>query len=541
MINYAQNNELNQLQTEQLLGSGRTYNIYTYPGQTDNYSQNHYQAHLIRELSSKWKFTLSAHYTKGKGYYEEYRIQDPLASYGISDRLLASDTVVASTFDSATGYSNPHWQSTIQGGDRYDYQVLRTANGDTLFDPSGKPLVYAQAYRSHSDVVRQRWLDNDFYGCVYSFVRRSERSEAVIGGAINGYQGRHFGRLMWAPDAGFNQTNFEYYRGASWKRDWNIYIKSTIALLERLYGFVDVQLRNVYYATSGLENGGRYYHVMDQLTFINPKAGLTWKQNNNSVIYASCAVGNKEPNRNDYIDKAPFDKPKSEQMFDYELGWRNKWFAANLYWMQYKNQLVLNGAVNDVGSALRTNVDRSFRRGVEINAQGSFRLLSWTGSLSLSDNRIQKFNEVIPDYAEGGNQVISRNNTPIAFSPTAIFASQIAFDLLYRPSSNANEVKPSKGLTLILLNRYVGMQYLDNTGQRERTIPSYFVSDIRLQAFKMFGKVRAELSFNVNNALNQSYTANGYTYTYLYGSLINERMYFPQALRNYMLTLQFTL
>jgi iron complex outermembrane recepter protein len=483
MINFAANNELDEAQTNNLLNSGRTYNFYTYDNQVDNYGQDHAQLHITHSFNEKWNANGALHYTKGQGYFEEFRAAQSFGRYGLPDLILTNDTI----------------RST--------------------------------------DLVRQRWLDNHFYGAVFSLRYKGDKLETILGGGWNEYLGDHFGDIVWMQYQGDVPKDFRYYEGKSTKRDGNIYARSTYAFNDKWNGYADVQVRRVDYITQGVDNDLRAYDVNDQLLFVNPKAGVSWLRRKGEKFYFSAAVGQKEPNRNDYIDAPQGTAPRPESMLNIEVGWQYKGFAVNYYDMMYRDQLILTGAVNDVGAPLRTNVESSYRRGIE--AEWNHRKGAWVvqWNATWSRNRIASFTEVIPDYLNGGEQRIEHTDTPIAFSPDWIAGGRIGYDFIQGIIQPRRTLKHEQHLVLFWMSRYVGRQYLDNTGNAERTIDPYFVNDIRCEYTVKWRKVEVAASLVVNNALSTLYASNGYTFSYLFGDLYNERFFYPQAIRNYLLQL----
>ncbi len=295
----------------------------------------------------------------------------------------------------------------------------------------------------------------------------------------------------------------------------------------------------------------RNYKVDTTLVFFNPKAGLTYRPKNGQRIYASVAVGSKEPNRNDFVDAIDPSKVKPERMTDFEGGYelrkKNGYVAANVYYMLYKDQLVLTGALNDVGAPLRTNAAQSFRRGIELEGSASFlRYWSLQGNLTLSQNKIQQFAEILYDYTLGFDVVeIDYTNTDISFSPAVIAAARLNYHLPlfegvfgWRYKKSAEGYITSRDLYFTLQNKYVSKQYLDNTQSELRSMPSYFVNDvlIRYERAKA-GGLNFTMQLTINNALDVKYVTNGYTFGYINETRISERFYYPQAGRNYMLSI----
>lgn len=477
MLEHAINNGLNEIQTENLLNSGRTYNYYQYENEVDNYGQDHYQLISGFQLTDNLYLNLTGHYTKGRGYFEQFRNDADLVDFGISTPVFGPDTITS------------------------------------------------------SDIVVRRWLDNDFYGGVYSLQYNKKALNITLGGSVNQYDGRHFGEVIWSEFASDSEIGDRYYASESRKQDASNYLKAQLTIKKfTVYG--DIQGRFIDYTSAGVDNDQRIIDIDQHYFFINPKLGVSYQPNGKNLFYASFAQSSREPVRNDFIDAVPGVVPKPEVLNDLEMGWnyrRSKFsVGVNAYLMAYKDQLVLTGELNDVGSSVRTNVPESYRTGVEFQANvdvvGG---LYWRPNLTLSQNRIASFNEVIYDYTSGFEVIeIAHENTDIAFSPSIIGGSQISYRTKF-------------GLEAVLMTKYVGKQYLDNTSNDDRAIDDYVVNDVRLTYAVNTKHVKnLELSLLVNNILNEMYSANGYTYSYIFGSTITENFYYPQAGTNWLLGLK---
>lgn len=477
MLETAASEGWNQEQTNNLLSSGRTFNIYTYENQVDNYAQDHYQLHFSHRITESLTANAALHYTYGRGFYEEFRYDDDFENYGLSDVVIGGETI------------------------------------------------------SSTDLVRRRWLDNDFYGVTYSINYEKGKLNSILGGALNEYDGDHFGQIIWAQVSSVPK-DYEYYFNNGRKNDFTIYWKNNYELTKKITGFVDLQYRRVSYLASGKENKQFDFSVNEQFNFFNPKFGLTFEASDKQQWYASYAIGNREPVRDDFIDAPAGTKPKPETLRNVEAGWRyrknNLILNVNYYLMNYKNQLVPTGELNDVGAIVRTNVDDSYRTGVEV--EGSIRFSSrilWNANFTLSQNKIKNFNEVTYDYGtnfdEFSEVVTTYSDSDISFSPNVIVGS----GLLYVPIKN---------MEVGLLTKYVGKQFLDNTSNTSRSIDSYFTNDIRL-TYSVKPSFMRELSVSLlaNNIFNTQYSSNGYTYGYLGGATeYRQNFYYPQAGRNYI-------
>ena len=458
MQDYIDRNYLSAADADNLLKSGRTYNYYTYDNQTDNYAQDHVQLITNHRLSEAWNLDLNAHYTYGRGYFEEFKPSADLNNY-----------VIVSSLRSV-------------------------------------------------DVIRRKWLDNDFYGSTFALnYTGSQNIKFTFGGAWNRYVGRHFGVLQ-DPFPGR-----EWYRSRSQKTDLNLYAKGNINLSAAWNAYVDLQFRTVGYRMLGTADKFLPLDSDNTYSFFNPKFGLTHLISDQSKIYASVSAGSKEPSRQDFVDNASA-APRPEYLQDYEIGYERSGlkygFQLNGYFMNYQDQLVLTGAVNSTGDAIRTNVESSYRLGVEasLNYQISKRFL-WNGNVTLSQNHIRQFKEEIIDYDTYDIAFINHQNTDIAFSPTLIAGNTLTYMMGSFEAS--------------LLSKYVGKQYLDNTSNEARSIKAYTTQDIRL---KYTLKKGPAFTLLLNNILNELYSSNGYTYSYRYaGATTTENFYYPQAGFNFLL------
>lgn len=462
---------------ESLLHTNRTYNSFTYDDQTDNYAQDHYQLLYSHSFSPVFSANGALHYTRGKGYYEEFKEEQELANYGIEPPVIGGSTI------------------------------------------------------TESDLVRRRWLDNDFYGLTYSFEYQPGTDlNLTLGGAYNEYDGDHFGEVIRGQFIPVDLNMQRYYQGKGFKTDFNTYAKAAYTI-GKLNLFADLQYRRISYKITGTDKNRDVLDQTDELNFFNPKFGLSYQLSQTDNIYASAAVANKEPNRDDYINSTPANRPGSERLFDIEAGYRLRRNAVNAginaYAMIYKDQLVLTGKVNDVGEYIRQNVEDSHRYGVEFDSRFQFSpLLSWGLTASLSSNKIKNFTEFIDDYDNGGQIANNYKNVDLAFSPQFVGSSELSFN-------------PLRKTEIALLSKYVGEQYLDNTSNSQRKLDAFFVNDIRFSYNTSFrGLKNIGLSLLWNNIFSESYEANGYTFSYLYGgAFITENYYFTQAPGNFLLSL----
>lgn len=469
MNNVIANNGYSDEQADNLLNSGRTFNYYTYDNQTDNYQQDHYQMHFNHDISNTANLHLALHYTYGRGYYEEFREDDNLSNY-------------------------------------YDFLENKSL-----------------------DLVRRRWLSNHFYGLTYSFSKKFDKSEINIGGALNEYDADHFGEII-QPQLMVSEP---YYFSKSFKKDGNIFIKYNLNITESAELFTDMQLRGYSHKMKGNDNDKSIIDVDKNNIFFNPKIGLTKSLNDKVILYGSVAVANREPIRSDYIDSKI--EPKHESLVNIELGKGFNYnigsFNTNLYLMEYNNQLITTGEVNDVGAYIRENVKKSRRFGVELTNVLNTKDFYVNSSLSLSRNLVYNFNETLYDYGADFSQYNIIENkygvTDLAFSPGVLL-------------NNHFEWKANKFLSFILNSKYVGKQYLDNTSNEKRVLKDFLINDFKIQT-NLTNNVLNNLFFKIeiNNIFNVKYSSNGYTFGY-YGGMdyeVRENYFYPQATRNIMFSI----
>lgn len=456
--------------------SPRTYNYFTYDNQTDNYRQNYFQLFGDHEFSQKLSAHLGLFLTRGLGYYEEYKPDEKLSGYGL--------------------------------------QPFTTTLGDTL---------------KRTDLVRRLWLDNYNYGAVYSLFWKASRAlNITLGGGWSQYLGNHYGKIIWANYGVPNQ--YQWYKLDAQKNDFNFYSKAEIKLAKKLTGYADAQIRTIGYFMNGFRKNPALKPAVTY-TFFNPKAGLNFVLQRNVLqsqrLYASVAVANKEPNRDDF-EADSNQLPKPEHLLDAEAGYafqNDAWkISLNAYYMRYKDQLILTGKVNDVGAYTRVNVPNSYRAGLE--AEAAWKPLPWlvlNANASVSQNKIDRFTEYLDNYDDGSQMSIEHKHTDIAFSPNLVSAGGATFF----PFPQGKW----KAFSAALLGKYVGRQYLDNTSNTARSLDPYALCDIRLaytfttKSFKEMG-----LTLLLNNVFNEQYESNGYSYSYFYGgATTTQNFYFPQA------------
>ncbi|MCY7326994.1 MAG: TonB-dependent receptor, partial [Saprospiraceae bacterium] len=462
-----------------------------YADQVDDYTQRHLLLHYKRILSPQLSLQLNGHYTRGFGFYEQYKADQDAADYGIPDMSLLS-----------------------------------------------------------TDLVRRRWLDNHFYGGTFALrwtPKISWQPTVVLGGAVSRYAGKHFGEIIWSEYNINRPKDFRYYDNDADKRDANIFLKTEARMGQGLTALIDLQIRNVQYDFLGFDNEQRAVDQSAGLFFFNPKVGLNWQFAPRWSTYGFFGVAHREPNRDDYTQSTPRSRPRAERLFDVETGLkttRKQWNAtANFYWMQYRDQLVLDGRLNDVGASIRTNVPNSFRAGLELEAAVQLHP-RWqlTANAAFSENKVQTFTEYRDNWDTGEQATIVYQNTDLAYSPKVITRGELNWTMVQR----------SRHLLAISWSgKYVGQQFLDNTSNPNTALSGYFFSDVRLNYHlkKVIGE-ELSLLFAINNIFNKKYSSNGWTYRYTSqgydarpdnpyaraegNSVYNLTGFFPQAGRNWM-------
>ena len=409
-------------------------NMQFYDDETDNYWQNHFQLHWTEKWSDNWISNAALHYTIGKGYFEQYREDEDLTDYNLPD-----------------------------------------FNGNSI-----------------SDLVRKRWLDNDFFGATFSLNYRNEKTDLLFGGAANRYLGLHYGEVVWTQN--YIPDPNRYYDNFGNKDDVNFYTKASYNVTNKLNLFADFQYRMVFYEATSF----RFDDVNDTFRFFNPKAGLNFQLDQNNAFYGFFGVANKEPRRDDYESGAT----KPERLFDYELGWKyntNKVkLYANAFYMRYNDQLVMTGALNDVGSPIFTNSGESYRLGLEVES-----IIALTDKLILNPNITLSQNKNEDFYFKRDGVVQDLGNTNIAYSPSIVVGNRFSY-------------LPVKGLQLSLLSKFVGEQYMGNIDSENSILDSYFVNDFNASYDWQINKGIKSIVFSalVNNIFNIEYESNGYFYTY---------------------------
>lgn len=456
---------------EALLSTNRTFNVSgteklgePYNNETDNYKQTHYQLFVNQKIDKYWQINLTTFLVRGLGYYENYKANQKFSKYGLPDTTIGFTTI------------------------------------------------------TKTDLVRQLWLDNFYYGNMYSAEYKKNKTILLIGGVWSKYDGKHYGKIPWA-NIGIKK-DYEFYNNKAEKNEFNIYSKLQQQINSSLLFFSELQYRHIAHNMNGFRNNPMLY-VNRKFNFLNPKFGITYLYKGWQT-YLSYAIAGKEPNRDDF-EASMLMQPNKETLHNIEIGTEKKAsnysFASTVYIMLYKNQLVLTGKINDVGAYTRVNVPNSYRIGLEI--QGSYIFNNWlnaSANISISKNKIQKFSEFIDNYDNGTQVEVVHTNKTIALSPSIVSSGSIHFI-------------PSKNIELNLICKFVGKQFLDNTQSNLKKLNSFFNQDVRLTYTinnKLFKK--CTVLAQVNNIFNKLYEPNGYTYNYISGgNLIIENSYFPMS------------
>lgn len=539
MLTHALNNGYDAEQFNNLINSGRTFNYYLYENEVDNYSQDNYQLHISHRLNQYLEFNVSGHYTWGRGYFEQYRKDDDLSDYGLNPIQIQSGLIWSNAFDDDGNPYNANWGQDIDLENvELSQELVLDGNGDPILDAQGNTLLSANAAVTGSDVVRRRWLDNEFYGATWSLNYRKDALSAVFGGAVNRYDGDHFGELIWMRNAATSEPGDYFYLNNGLKDDASAFVRVNYRLKDKIDLFADLQVRQVKYSTTGIDIDQRDISLEDKMSFFNPKLGVNYQINQANRVYASYSIANREPTRNDYIDSPSLKGPSPENMQDIEIGYQRRsskyYWGVNFYNMDYTDQLVLSGELNDVGSPVRTNVASSYRRGAEFEfGWNVLKNLQFYANFTYSQNKIEAYDEVLYNYLNSGDidiQTSNFTNTDISFSPEIISSGMLTYKFMKRKKSE---------MEVAWMVQYVGEQFLDNTSNPDRALDAYLVNDARLTYnFKSNNLKGLSLNLLVNNVLSEEYSSNGYTYSYAYeGFGVTENFYYPQATRNFLLSL----
>ncbi|MEA3451233.1 MAG: TonB-dependent receptor, partial [Bacteroidota bacterium] len=466
------------------LETNRTYNPYTYKNEIDHYVQSHYQLHFIRKISNSFNFNASVFYITGRGYYEQYKSEESFSDYGLNDFIVANDTI------------------------------------------------------KETDLIRRKWLDNGFYGINYNLLYKKNNIDLIFGGGWNKYIGYHFGNIIWMQYAGNTAIDHEFYNNLGTKTDFNTFLKADYSIADKLFVYADLQYRIISYNIKGIDDDLSDITQEYSFPFFNPKFGVLFMISKSQKLFASVAHANREPKRSDFID-APEDKiPTPEKLYDFEFGYKlskqNMLFEANMFYMNYKDQLILTGQINDVGAPIVTNTPESYRRGIElVFGTEILHFINWNANIALSQNKIVDFVEYVDNWdywADTENNSLQIENeiglTHISFSPSIVASNLLSF-------------RVTDFLDIDFISKYVGRQYIDNSSNIDRSLNPYFVNDLSIRtSFKTKYIEKINLSFRINNIINEKYETNAWIYSYYYDDKRNMMNgYFPQATRNYLINL----
>ncbi len=445
-----------------------------YDNQTDNYQQDYYQLHYAHQFNQNLNLSSTLFYTKGKGYYESYKNKKSYADFGFEDVIIGSETI------------------------------------------------------TKTNMVNQKWLDNDYMGVNLSINYTKNKIDVAFGTGGYYYEGDHYGYIVWAEHASNSFIDKPWYMNTGKKGDSHIFGKLNYKPNKKINIYVDLQFRRVNYRIDGTHDDLRDLTQKHNFSFFNPKAGVYYGLDERNSLYGSVAMANREPNRSVYRDADPGQIIKPERLVDYELGYKYNsnqiGLEANLYYMDYEDQLVLTGQINNVGDAIMVNVPKSYRAGIEIVAGiNLLNNLKWELNGTFSQNKIKGFVSYIDNWNTWGQEIDSLGTTDISFSPDIIAGSNLSY-------------LPLKNLKISLISRYVGRQYIDNTSSKNHSLDPYFVNDIKISySIKTNLLKRIDLWLSLNNILNTEYETNAWVYRYYYDNAEYEMNgYFPQAKFNLM-------
>ena len=450
-------------------------NIQFYDNEVDNYKQDHYQLHWNERINNNWSTNIGLNYTYGRGFFEQYKEDQDFADYNFEEITIGGETI------------------------------------------------------STTDLIRRRWLDNDFYVVNVNANYKNDKIDFIFGGSFSSYKGDHFGEVIWAEFASNSQIRDRYYDGNSKKNDFSTFAKATYRLNEKISLYGDLQLRFVDYKTFGTNSNREVFMINENYKFFNPKAGITYKLNNKNHLYFSYARANREPSRSDFKNNLNI---KPEQLNDFELGWRhanNKFkINTNAYFMLYNEQLVLTGAISDVGTPIRANSGNSYRLGLEVDAT-----IQVSRKFTIQPNFTISSNKNKETFSQIDGILVNLGKTNISFSPQIVAANALVFQL-------------NENLQFYLLSKYVGEQFMGNTDSEVSKLESYFVNDLSITYEIKTNSIFKSIIFSglVNNIFGEKYVSNGYYFTYndtwsVPGetTTIEGAGYYPQATTNFLLGL----
>lgn len=465
-------------------------NTRFYDNEVDDYKQDHYQLLWNEKLNTNWSTNVALNYTYGRGFFEQYKEDEDFGDYDLTPIEIGGETI------------------------------------------------------NSTDLIRRRWLDNDFYVANATANYKNDDINMTFGGSYSTYKGDHFGEIIWARFASDSEIREHYYDGTGTKNDFNVFTKATYRLNDKISLYGDLQLRLVDYKTDGLNSDRLPFNVDESYSFFNPKAGITYEFNDSNNVYFSYARANREPNRDDFENNTTV---RPEQLNDFELGWRHSSptfnFNSNIYYMLYNEQLVLTGNIDNVGNPVRTNSGESYRLGLELEAA-----IKLTDKFSLRPNLTLSSNKNSETIVSRDGGIVNLGKTDISFSPEMIAANAIVF-------------QPQENLQLSILSKYVGDQFMSNTESQVSKLDSYFVNDFNITYELQFLRRQESAETNrkaffksilfsglVNNIFNVEYVSNGYYFTFDDDfsdpetiTTVEGTGYYPQATINFLVgaTLKF--
>lgn len=472
---YADNYLYTQQQVDEMLNSdSRTYNLYTYENEIDFYEQNHYHLVISNQHTRQWSSSATAFLTTGYGYYEQKKDGQSFSDYLLPDLIFGADTI------------------------------------------------------TETDLIRRKLMQNYFYGAVFSANYDNLKNISLnFGGTLSRYDGEHFGNVIWMQNAGTSEINHEYYRCDGLKDDFSGYAKARYTFAKNTTAMLDLQVRNVAFTITGNEDDKKDLNIEEAYTFFNPKASIIHRFGKNTA-YAYFGVAGREPNRYMMVDADSGKMPTPEVLFDYEAGFTHstdKWNAnINCYFMNYRDQLVQTGEINEVGAAVYVNVPESYRAGIEVSGIVKIsKKIDWQGNITASVNKIKNLIVYTDDWDTGIQRTDTFASSDISFSPSLIAASQIGYS-------------PMKNLRFSLTGKFVGRQFIDNTSNWERQLHPYTVADINIE-YIVKPKFVKEVAFrlSIRNIFSEKYESNAWIYRYYYGGehYVMDG-YFPQAPLNWL-------
>ena len=450
-------------------------NIQFYENEIDNYKQDHYQLHFNKRFNNNWSTNLGLNYSYGRGYFEQFKEDEDFIDYDFVEIFIGGETI------------------------------------------------------NTTDLIRRRWLDNDFYVINANANYKNNSLNLTFGGSYSNYIGDHFGEVIWAKSASDSQIRDRYYDGNGKKNEISMFSKATYKINNNLSLYGDLQLRLVNYKTSGTNSNRELFIVNETYNFFNPKAGITYKINENNNVYFSFARANREPSRSDFKNNLDI---KPEQLNDFELGWRHTTekfkINVNAYYMLYNEQLVLSGNIDDTGTPIRANNGESYRLGFEVEST-----IKISNKVTVQPNFTLSSNKNKETFSQIDGELINLGKTNISFSPEFVAANAIIF-------------QPKDNLQFSVLSKHVGEQFMGNTDSNVSKLNSYFVNDFNVTYEIKTNSIFKSILFSglVNNIFGEKYVSNGYYFTYddtwsVLGetTTIEGAGFYPQATTNFLLGL----